>query len=98
MSKKKSKSSARQTLLIDAKGKENLTVTKEIPDITLSEYNKELEELYTSLAKIRLQQYSKNYMLKHIYSRTFKDIMHMKIDQILKSINKIKTSKVNNKF
>ena len=93
MSKKKSMPNIKQKLLIDAKGKKNLTVINEDSEITLSEYEKELMKWYASLNKIQSQQYSKNYILNHVCSRTFKDIVQIKITQILRSICKNRKSK-----
>lgn len=87
----------RTNLLVDVKGKEYLTVTKGKADITPLDYEKELEKLQASLAKIQEQQYSKNYILSRVYSRTFKDIVHIKIIQILGSIEKSTNSRVANK-
>lgn len=93
MSKKKQLQVAKKKSLISAVGKSKISVITDVPEVSIEEYEKELERLQESFDRIRAIQYSMNAALERIQSRTFRDISYARMVQLLNKESEAKQKK-----
>lgn len=84
MGKKKNLQYVRRAPLIDATMKGELTVIVDELELSGETYEKELERLRESLVQIRQSQFALNSAIERVQSRSLKDILLARINQIYK--------------